>query len=56
MTDTDRLFSRPSTWTDEDRRAAENNWPAIEAGILAALEHCEDRNELMLHVIREVRP
>jgi hypothetical protein len=56
MTDTDRLFSRPSTLTDDERSAAANNWTAIEASILAALAHCEDRNELMLQVIREVRP
>jgi hypothetical protein len=56
MTDTDRLFARPSTLTDAERSAAENNWAAIEAGILAALEHCEDRNELMLDVIARVKP
>jgi hypothetical protein len=56
MTDADRLFSRPSTLTDEDRLAAENNWAAIEAVILAALAHCEDRNELMLDVIARVKP
>jgi hypothetical protein len=55
MTDTDRLFARPSTLTDDERAAAENNWVAIEAGILAALAHCEKKNELMLQVLAEVR-
>jgi hypothetical protein len=57
MTDTDRLFSRPAcTLTDEERAAAENNWAVIEASILAALAHCEQKNELMLDVIARVKP
>lgn len=55
----DRLWTRPSTLTDEERekarRAYEESPSILDAAILAALGSCERTAEQMQGVLRRVR-
>jgi hypothetical protein len=59
MTDSERLFTRPSTLTDAEReraRAAFEQAPSIlDSAILAALGHADDRIALIEGVLRGLR-